>query len=239
MASAAGAAPVPRVSRDPVLLLPVAVAAGLAVGALGVDANEPGARIVTDLALAWTLMAAALVTLERPRWQRASWLAVAAALAVLAADLDWATSRALWTTGFLLEQVWVALLACLVLTFPGRRAWSPLARLALAASFAVALGGQVLGAFFDTDTRDVLAVAPGAGVAHAIDRGQEIAGGAVALLVLFLVLRRLRALGGAGLRSQGLFFVAAASTIVVGLIWLGAVIASDASRPTLETIGRA
>jgi signal transduction histidine kinase len=239
MASAAGAASVSHVSRDPVLLLPVAVAAGLAVGALGLDANEPGSRIVTDLGLAWTLMAAALVTLERPRWQRASWLAVAAALAVLAADLDWASSSTLWTTGFLLEQLWVAVLACLVLTFPGLRAWSRLAQLALAAAFAVALGGQVLGALFDTDTRDVLTVVPDAGVAHAIDRGQEIAWGAVALLALFLVLRRLRALGGAGLRSQGPFLVAAASTIAVGLIWLGAVIARDSSRPILETIGRA
>ena len=232
-------APAPHVARDPVLLLPVAVAAGLAVGALGLDADEPGARIVIDLALVWTLTAAALVTLERPRWQQASWLVVAAAVAVLGADLVWATSSTLWTTGFLLEQVWVALLACLVLTFPGRRAWSRLAQLAVAAAFVVALGGQVLGAFFDTDTRDVLTVAPNAGVAHAIDRGQELAGAAIALLVLFLVLRRLRALGGVGLRSQGPFFVATASTIVVGLIWLGAVIASDSSRPTLETLGRA
>jgi signal transduction histidine kinase len=238
-ASPAAAVPAPHVSRDPVLLVPVAVAAGLAVGALGVHADQPGWRIVTDLALAWSLMAAALAALERPRWHRASWLAVAAAFAVLAADLDWATSNTLWTTGFLLEQTWIALLACLVLTFPGRRAWSRSAQLALAAAFMVALGGQLLEAFFATDTRDALAVAPEAGVAHAIDRGQEFAGAAIALLVLFLVLRRLRALGGAGLHSQGPFFVAAASTTVVGLIWLGAVIATDESRPTLETIGRA
>src|SRR4029079_17445645 len=111
--------------------------------------------------------------------------------------------------------------------------------LAVAAAFVVALGGQALGALFDTDTRDVLSVSPDAGVAHAIDRGQELAGGAIALLVLFLVLRRLQALGGAGLRSQGPFFVAAASTILVGLIGLEAVIASDSSRPAVETLGRA
>src|SRR5689334_3986466 len=191
--TAAAATPVSRLPRDPVLLLPLAVAAGLAVGLLGVDAHVQGGRIVADLALAWTLMAAALATLERPGWERASWLCVAAALAVLAADLEWAKSSVLWTAGLLLEQLWVALLAALVLAFAGRRASSRLARVALAGAFAVALGGQIAGAFIETDPRDVLAVAPAAGAAHAIDRVQELAGAAVAVLVLFLVLRRVRA----------------------------------------------
>jgi signal transduction histidine kinase len=237
--TAANATPARYIPRDPVLLLPAVVAAGLAVGVLGIDAQIQGARIASDLALAWTLMAAALVALGRPRWQRASWLFVAAALAVLAADLEWATSRTLWTAGLLLEQLWVPLLVYLVLTFPERRVWSRPVQIALAGAFAVAFGGQILGAFFVTDARDVLAVAPEASVAHAIDRGQEIAGAVVALLVLYLVLRGMRALGGAGRRSRGPLLAAATATILVGLVWLGWVIAIDASSQTLETIERA
>ena len=43
--------------RDPMLVLPVVVVAGLVAGRLGVEAHVAGARIATDLALAWTLAA--------------------------------------------------------------------------------------------------------------------------------------------------------------------------------------
>jgi signal transduction histidine kinase len=238
MATTAAAAHVQRIPRDPVLLLPLVVAAGVAVGALGLDAHVQGGRIVSDLALAWTLMAAALITLDRPGWQRASWVCVAAALAVLAGDLQWSASRWLWTAGLLLEQLWVALLVALVLAFAVRRAGRRLAGAALAAAFGVALGGQALGAIVTVDPRDVLAVAPDAGVALAIDRAQELAAVAVGLVLLYLVLRRMNAVGSAGLRLPAPIF-AAATSIMAGLVWLAAVIASDASQPTLETVGRA
>ena len=86
--------------RDPVLLLPLAVAAGLAVGWLGVHEQVAGTRIAADLALSWALMAASLVVLERPRWRRARWLLAATPFALLGADLEWANSHALWTLGF-------------------------------------------------------------------------------------------------------------------------------------------
>src|SRR2546430_14506389 len=51
--------PVPRRDgvRDPVLLLPAVVAAGLVIRWLGVHENVSGTRIAADLALAWSLVA--------------------------------------------------------------------------------------------------------------------------------------------------------------------------------------
>jgi signal transduction histidine kinase len=221
-----------------VLVAPLVVAAGLAVGVLGVHAHVSGTRIATDIGLAWALTAAALVTLERPRRRRATFLLALAALALLGADLEWASAHALWTLGLILEQLWIAFLAALVLAFPeGRSSWP--VRWAIAGTFAVTLAGQALGALVDTDARDLLSVTPHASVAHAVDRTQEIAGFALALVVLLLVLRRLFALRGAARRSQGPLLAAAAVTVPVGLVWLGSVIAGDASRSRIETIARA
>ena len=70
-------------------------AAGLAVGWLGADAGVSGTRMAVDLALAWALVAASLVALDRARWRRSRVLLAAAAFALLAADLQWASSDAL------------------------------------------------------------------------------------------------------------------------------------------------
>jgi signal transduction histidine kinase len=240
MTSTAATVPPRRdVKGDPVLLLPVVVVAGLAVGAVGVHQHVAGTRISADLTLAWALTAAAVVVLERPRWRAARWLLAASALTLLCADLEWTNVRALWTLGFLLEGLWVAFLAQLVLTFPEGLAWSRWARFGILGVFVVTLGGQIVGALVVPDVRDVLSVAPRAGLAHTVDRAQEISGCVLALLVLFLVLRRLRALRRAAHHSQGPLLAAAAVIVLVGLVWLGSVIASDVSASTLETIGRA
>ena len=89
--------------RDPVLLLPLVVAGGLAIGWLGVHERVSGTRISADLALSWALMAASVVVLKRPRWRRARWLLAGAAFALLGADLEWASSHPSWTLGLLLE----------------------------------------------------------------------------------------------------------------------------------------
>jgi len=193
--TAVSASPSREVTRDPVLLLPLVVAAGLAVGWLGVDHQAAGSRIAADLTLAWALTAASVVVLlERPRWQRARWLLAATAFAVLGADLEWATSRALWTLGFVLEGVWVAFLVQLVLTFPEGRSWSRFARAAIVGAYAVTFGGQLVGALVVPDGRDLLSVASDPNVAHTIDRAQEFSGVVLALVVLFLVLQRARVL---------------------------------------------
>jgi hypothetical protein len=205
--------------RDPVLVVPLLVAVGLAVGALGVGAHVSGARIATDVGLAWALTAAAIVTLERPRQRRATWLLAAAALALLGADLGWASADALWTLALLLEQLWIAFLAALLLAFPEARSSTPLTRLAVAATFVVTLGGQAVGVLVDTDPRDLLAVARHPGIASAVDRVQEIAGVVLALVILLLVVRRLRALRGPARRSQGPVLAASVVTIQASCGW--------------------
>jgi len=224
--------------RDPVLLMPLAVAAGLAVGWLGVHERVSGTRIAADLALSWALMAASLVVLERPRWRQARWLLAATPFALLGADLEWASSHAVWTLGFLLEGLWAALLVQLVVTFPEGRAWSRPARVAAFAAYTLTFGGQLVGGLVSPDARDLLSVASEPSVADAIDRAQAIAGVGVALGALLLVLQRLRALGRPARRAQAPLLLAAALTAVAGLVWLAWVIAIDAHVPTLETITR-
>ena len=68
---------------------------------------------------------------------------------------------------------------------------------------------------------------------------QEFFGAAVGIVVLVLVLQRLRVVRGVARRSQGPLLVATAVSVLVGLAWLGRVIAIDGSAPTFETIARA
>src|SRR5207253_10187920 len=100
MASAAiTASPRRGVLRDPVLLLPVAVAAGLAIGWLGVHEHVSGPRIAIDIALCWALAGASLIALTRPRWRPARWLLAAAALVLLGGDLRWTHTHGVSTVG--------------------------------------------------------------------------------------------------------------------------------------------
>ena len=225
--------------RDPVLLAPIVVAAGIAIGWLGVHERVSGARIAVDLALSWTLVAASLVVLQRPRWRRVRLLLAATAFALLGADLEWASSHALWTFGLLLDGLWAALLVHLCLTFPEGRPWSRVAPVAIVGAYAVTFGGQLVGAFLVSDTRDALGVAPHEAVAHTVDRTQELAGIVVALVVLFLLIQRLRVLRGPARRAQGPVLVAATITFSTGVVWLAWVTAADTGRSILETISRA
>ena len=237
--TAATAVPNRGLIRDPVLVLPVVVAGGLAVGLLGVHANVAGSRIVIDLALASALAAAFVLVAERPRWRSVGWALPAGAVAILGADLEWSSSQALWTLGFVLEGLWVAVLALFVLAFPEGRSWSRSARFAVAGALIATLGAQLVGVFFATDARDLLSVSPQQNVAHAIDRVQEFFGAAVGIAVLVLVLQRLRVVRGVTRRSHGPLFLATVASVLVGLAWLGRVIAIDGSAPTFETIARA
>jgi signal transduction histidine kinase len=227
------------VLRDPVLLVPAVVGAGLAIGWLGSDAGASGTRVAADLALSWALAAASLVTIERTRWRRSRVLLAAAAFALLAADLRWASSHAVWTLGFLLEGMWVALLVNVVLTFPEGRTSSRAARIAIAGAYATTFGGQLVGAFVLPDSRDVLSVTAQRTVADAVDRAQGTLGIAVALTALVLLVGRLLVLRGPARRAQAPALVAACLTVPAGVVWLARVTATGEEAPTLETIVRA
>jgi signal transduction histidine kinase len=225
--------------RDPALLLPAVVGAGLAVGWLGVDAGISGTRVATDLALSWALVAAALLVLQRARWRRSGILLAAAAFALLAADLQWASSHVLWTLGFLLNALWVALLVQLVLTFPEGRPWSRVARFAIAGAFATTVAGQLAGALVLPESRDVLTVTPHQTAADAVDRVQEILGIGIALVLLVLLVRRLLVLRGPAQRAQAPLLAAAAFTVLAALLWLVWTGATGDDTPGVDTAGRA
>src|SRR5438445_12279974 len=145
--AAVTASPRRGVLGDPVLVVPVVGAAGLAVGWLGVHEHISGTRIAADLALSWALVSASLVVLARPRWRRVRFLLAATAFVLLGADLEWARSHVLWTLGLLLEGLWAAFLVQLVLTFPEGRSWSRAAQVAISGAYAVTFGGQLVGSF--------------------------------------------------------------------------------------------
>ena len=218
--------------RDPVLLVPVVVAAGLAAGLLGSSAGASGTRVAADIALAWSLVAACVVAHERARWRRPRVLLAAAAFALLAADLQWSSAQAAWTLGFLLDGLWAALLVQVVLTFPEGRPWSRAAAITIAGAYVATIGGQTAGAIFDPDSRDLLSLSARQAAADAIDRGQAALGIAVALALLVLVGRRLRSLHGPARRAQAPLLAAGALTVPAAVLSLGwlSVTGGNASR---------
>jgi signal transduction histidine kinase len=144
----------------------------------------------------------------------------------------------LWTLGFLLDAVWLALLVQVVVTFPEGRAWSGAARAAVAGAYAATLGGQLIGAFVLPGSRDVLSVTRQQAVADAVDRAQGVLGIAVALGVLWLVVRRLRVLRGPAQRAQAPLLVAAALTVPPLALSLAWMTATGERSATIETIDR-
>jgi signal transduction histidine kinase len=230
--------PARSVLRDPVLALPVAVAAGLGIGWLGTNAGTSATRVAFDIALAWSLVAAALLALGRAPWRRCRILLGASAFALLAADLQWAHADSLWTLGFLLDALWLALLVQFVLSFPEGGAWSRAARVTILGAYVAALGGQLLGALVDPRPRDVLYVAGSGRLASVVDRAQAILAVFVALAVLVLVVRRLMPLGGTRRPVQVTLLAAACLAVPTAVLWLVWVAVTGEDAPSLEAVGR-
>jgi signal transduction histidine kinase len=226
------------VFRDPVLVLPVAVVAAIAVGWLGADAAAPGTRIAVDVALAWAFVGASLVALERARWRRSRILLTASGFAVLVADLHWAQSDGPWTLGLVLEALWVALFAEFVLTFPGGRPWSRLTTAAITSAY-VAAAAQLLAALVDDRPRNLIVIAGSQRLHDLVGRTQAALGFAVAVTALALVLWRLLSLHGTPLRSQGPLLAGAALAVPAAAFWLADVAVTGEGSTRVETLARA
>jgi signal transduction histidine kinase len=221
------ATPVPRndAARDPVLLLPAVIAAGLAIGWLGMHEHVSGARVAADLALAWSLVAASLAAFERQRWRPAGRLLAVTAFALLGADLAWTDTRVVGTIGVLLGWLWAAILVQLVLTFPEGRPWASVARVVVPIAYLTATGGQIVVAFASSK-------------AHAAHRAQEIAGVVLGAVVFGLVAPRLATLRGPGRRAQAPLLAAASASAATAVAFLGWVLASGSSSSTVDTTTR-
>lgn len=227
-----------RALRDPVLLAPAVVGAGLVVGWFGIRNSVPGARIAIDLALAWALVTASLVALERERWRRSRILLAVAGFAVLAADLQWTKSHTLWTVGFLVDLLWVALLVQGVLRFPEGRPWSHAARFVIASAYGAALGGQLIAALLLRHS--VIAVASHQSAADAVRRVEAIVGIAVGIVFLVLVVQRLlRLQQHSAHRAQAPFLTGGALAVAITLSWFAWAQTFGAGVYTPRTIGHA
>ena len=240
MTSATAVAPsnARSVLRDPVLVLPAVVAAGLGVAWFGASSSASGARIAVDLALAWTLVGASLVALDRARLRRSRLLLCATAFAVLAADLQWARSDALWTLGFLLAGLWLALLVHFVLTFPSGRPWSTGALVTIVSAYGVAALGQTCAVLVAVDDRDLLSLAEDRGSALLIARLEAGTAVLVGVAFVFLCGRRLAALSGPARRSQWPVLAAGVVGMFGTIVWLGNAAATGRDSATLDVANR-
>jgi signal transduction histidine kinase len=222
MSTGAASAPGQSVSvmRDPVLVLPLAVGAGLAVGWEGLHNGISGGRVAVDLALCWGFVAASLVALQRSRWRRSRLLLALAGIALLAGDLQWFSASGLWVLGLALQWVWLAVIIQLVLTFPDGRSWSPLAGATVIGAYLAAAAGGLVAVLVSTDARDGLSVLASQSASDAVGRARAGLGFAVALVTLVLVGWRLASLRGAARRARAPLLIGAALALPVMAVTL-------------------
>src|SRR5581483_8581447 len=209
----------------------------LVVGWVGASRGVSGSRIAIDLALSWALVGASVIALERVRWRRPRILLAVAALALLAADLQWTRSDVLWTLGFVLEAAWVAVLVHVVTIFPEGRFWSRTAFVVAVCAYGTVLGGQLVRALVLSDSRDGLSITSD-GMAHPVARTEAALGAALALMVAVLAVHRLRDLHGPAWRAQAPLLTAAVGVAAVAAIWLGWVSVTGTGFPVLQKAAR-
>jgi signal transduction histidine kinase len=206
--------------RDPVLVLPLAVLAGLALGWEGLRTGVPGTVIAVDLALSWGLAAASVLVLGRARWQRPRFLLALAAMLLLAEDLQWFNAAGLWTAGLVLQLMWLAVIVQLVLTFPDRRPWSGLALITILLGYLAAPVGGLASALVTVDSRDALSILSSQSAEDTVGRIRAGLGFVVLLSTVGLVLWRLAWLRGASRRAQAPLLIGAALAFPATMVWL-------------------
>ena len=226
--------------RDPIFVLPLAVAAGLAVGRAGLHAGISGGRVAVDLALCWGFVAASLVALQRARWRRPRLLLALAGIALLVGDLQWSSASGLWTIGVALEWVWLAVIVQLVLTFPDGRPWSPAAQATIVGGYLAGALGGLASMLVATDPRDVLSVIASQSANDTIGRARAWLGFAVVLSMLVLIGWRLLSLRGAARRAQAPLLLGAALALPLIAVTLAQQTLTSQDNSTAgDTVARA
>jgi signal transduction histidine kinase len=205
--------------RDPVLVVPLAVVLGLAVGWEGLRTGVSGVVIAVDLALSWGLVGAAVLASGRARWRRSRLLLALAGLLVLAGDLQWSSAPGLWTAGLILELAWLTVVVQLVLSFPDG-SWSAVALVTIAFGYLAAPVGGLASALVTADSRGPLSILSSQGAEDTIGRIRAALGFAVLLATLGLVVWRLASLRGASRRAQAPLLIGAALAFPLTMVWL-------------------
>jgi len=218
-----------RWALDPVLLLPVAVAAGLLVTRSALSAGLGDARGAVDLALAWAFAGAAVLMLGRPSTRRAGWLMAGIAGAWFLEELQLSSSPAAWTAGVLLAWLPVAMVVQLVVSFPAGRVWSWPARAVLAGAYLVSVGRALVGAMFLPDGRNLLLLTRNSAMVDTVDHAAAGLGLAVTVALAALIALRLRSLTGVSRRVSLPLLGGALLMLPFFAVWFGAQVLGDDS----------
>jgi signal transduction histidine kinase len=189
-----------RVWGDPVFVLPAAVVLGLLAAGEALSAGASETEIGIDLAVAWSFAVAAAVALGRPALRRTGVLMAVTSATWFVGYLELASRPLLWSAGWLLGFVYLAVLTHLVLSFPEGRVWSRSARVVVWAAYAAAVATQLLAGFFEPDPRNLLLLRPDGAMADEIARGANAIGLAIVISLDVLVVLRLLRLRGVGRR---------------------------------------
>jgi len=219
-----------RVDRrgvDPIVVLPLMVAAGLLAAWLGLSAQVDLGIVGADLAVAWTFAVAAAVALVGTRFRVAGVLMASCGLAFLFPYLTTSSWPLAWTVGFALEFLWQAVLVHLVLSFPAGRIWSRTARLVVGASYALAVGGQLVAALFWPSAANLLSVQPDRAFVDTIFRTVGALAFPLVVAVGVLTAHRLITIPGTSRRMVAPFLLAALAGLPVSLVRLWALTVGD------------
>jgi len=216
-------------AAEPVVVLPLAVVVGLLAAWLGLASGADRTRVGVDLAVGWSFAGAAAVALARPPLRRAGALMAAVGLTLFIPYLELAQWSPAWTTGYLLEALWQALLVQLVLSYPAGRIWSRPALGVVAATYLATLGGQLASAFVVEDPRNLLLVQADAGFAELVYRAASALGLLVAVALVVLIIERLVRLRGVSLRTSLPLLVGAALAAPLTGVRLAANAAGDSA----------
>ena len=238
-ASTVPARPAPERAFDPLLVLPIAVVSGLLVTwwALSVGVGRP--RAAVDLSVAWAFAGAGMLALERSSLRRSGLLMLAVAGTWFLYDLQRSASPLLWTLGWVLADLYAALLVQLILSFPEGRPWFRSARIVIAATYLATVGFAFLTVLYEPDRRNLLLVTPDVGRADAIGQVSSALGVVIVVALVALVVARLVRLRGLARRASApllLGALAAASVAVVSLA--SSARGDDAFRDHLASVDR-
>ena len=214
--------PLPRITLDPVLLLPAAVAIGLLASWRARAGGASDGRVAIDLAVSWSFAVSAALSLSRPSLRRSGALMAALAVAWFLADLQFASNSLAWTLGSLLGTLPYAVFVLLAVSYPEGRIWSAPARALVAATFLVTLGVAFAGLLFQPEGRNVLVVRPDQALADAIYRGGASLGVAITVVLVGIIIARLRQLRGAARRIALPLLSGALIAAVVSMLRLSA-----------------
>ena len=229
-----------RRSFDPVLLLPLAVLGGLLVTWWTLSAGVSRTQAVVDLGVVWAFTGAAVLALSRPSLRRSGWLMAAVAATWFLYDLQLSTVPLIWTFGWVFGDLYLALTAHLVLSFPEGRIWSTPARVVVALAYLTTVGTATLAALFQPDPGNLLVIDPDQARADRIGEIASSLGVAIAGAYVILIVHRLLTLQRVARRAAAPLLVGAllsAPILFVGLIANGRGSTDLADR--LELVDRA